>query len=359
MKIIISAGGTGGHIYPAIALINKFKEKEPNLEVLYIGTHNRMEKDIIPSMNIRYEAIEIYGFNKTNLIRNIKNVRLIKKAKARCLEIMQEFKPDIVLGIGGYVTYPVIQAAKKLDIKTFIHEQNSLPGKSNKLLEKNCDLVAVSFPNTVNCFDKAKKIIYTGNPCGENAINVTPMNKKTLGLSDKKKLIIVVAGSLGSLTMNNKMKEFLYNSENKDYEVVYITGKNHYESFTNQMYPKNVKVLPYLENLPALMKRCDLIITRGGASTISEVLALEIPAIYIPSPYVANNEQYYNTLEIVEKGAALMVEEKNLNGFELSKKVDDLLNNKKTYDTMKKNIKNLGIKDSSELIYQSIKDLIK
>ena len=137
MKVIISAGGTGGHIYPALAIVKKIKEKEPNSDILYIGTHNRMEKDIVPKENIKYESIEIYGFSKTMIKRDIQNIGLILKAEKKCLKIMKEFKPDIVIGVGGYVTFPVLRAARKLKIKTFIHEQNSIPGKSNKVLSKN------------------------------------------------------------------------------------------------------------------------------------------------------------------------------------------------------------------------------
>lgn len=150
MKVIISAGGTGGHIYPALAIINTLKEKEKNLEILYIGTHNRMEKDIIPKNNIPYESIEIYGFSK-NIIRDFKNLFLIQKATNKCLKIMRKFKPDIVIGVGGYVTYPVIKAASKLGIKTIIHEQNSIPGKSNRFLAKKVDKIAVSFPRRKSC----------------------------------------------------------------------------------------------------------------------------------------------------------------------------------------------------------------
>ena len=158
MKIIVSAGGTGGHIYPALAIIKKFQERESNLEVLYIGTHNRMEKDIVPKMNIRYEALEIYGFSKTNIARDFKNIFLINKAINKCTKIMEEFKPDVVIGCGGYVTYPVIKAAKKLGIKTFIHEQNSIPGKSNIHLSKLVDLVGISFKNSESYFKNAKKV---------------------------------------------------------------------------------------------------------------------------------------------------------------------------------------------------------
>jgi len=359
MKIIVSAGGTGGHIYPALAIIDKFREKEKNLEVLYIGTHNRMEKDIVPARGIKYESLEIYGFSKSDIKRDIKNIFLINKAYKKCLNIMKEFKPDVVIGVGGYVTYPVIKAASKLGIKTFIHEQNSIPGKSNIALSKKVDLVGVSFENSAKYF-KTDQVKYTGNPCGEAAINAKVITKTSLKLDPKKKLVLIVAGSLGSATLNNSFKDFLKKVKDEDYEVLYITGNNHYESFIKgERFPKNVKVIPYLDNLVGLMKNTDLIITRAGASTMSEILSLELPAIFIPSPYVANNHQYYNALEIKNKKAALMIEEKDLDSDNLIKEINSLLNDSKRYNELKTNIKKLGMNNSSEIIYSAIKDMIK
>lgn len=359
MKIIVSAGGTGGHIYPALAIIDKFKEKEKDLEVLYIGTHNRMEKDIVPARGIKYEALEIYGFSKSDIKRDIKNIFLIKKAYNKCLRIMQEFKPDIVIGVGGYVTFPVIKAANKLGIKTFIHEQNSIPGKSNIALSKKVDLIGVSFEDSKKYF-KNSNIAYTGNPCGEAALKTKNISKASLKLSKDKKLVLVVAGSLGSSTLNRTFKDFLKKVENEDYEVVYITGNSHYDAFVkNEIFPKNVKVLPYLDNLAGLMKNVDLMITRAGASTISEILSLGVPAIFVPSPYVANNHQYFNAFEIKNKNAALMIEEKDLNSDSLLKEISELFKDTKRYNELKKNVKELGTKNSSETIYNLIKGLIK
>ena len=361
MKMIVSAGGTGGHIYPALAIINKFKEKEKNLDILYIGTHNRMEKDLIPKRGIKYEALEIYGFSKRDIWLDIKNIFLISKAKKKCLKIMREFKPDIVLGIGGYVTYPVIWAAHKLGIKTFIHEQNSIPGKSNLLLQNKADLIGVSFAETASLFTKAKdKVFYSGNPCGENALNTKAMPKEQLGLNPNKKLVVIVAGSLGSATINQKMLDYLKKAANEDYEVLYITGKSLYEDFTkDHKFASNIKVLPYLDNLPALLKNTDLIVTRAGASTMSEILSLNLPAIFIPSPYVANNHQYYNALEIKNNGGGEIIEEKDLTSDILSNKINEVLNNHDLYNNMKKNLKKMSMNNSSDLIYEKIKDLIK
>ena len=349
MKIIISAGGTGGHIYPALAILKKFQEKEKNLEVIYIGTHDRMEKDIIPNMGIKYIPLEIYGFSKKKLFRDFKNIFLIKK----------EFKPDVVIGAGGYVTYPVIRAAHKLGIKTFIHEQNSVAGKSNITLAKYVDLVGVSFKNSEDYFKTAKKVVYTGNPCGENALSIKKIPKSTYGFKESDKLIIIVAGSQGSSSLNEKFQAFLKLVENEEYKVLYITGKNLYDDFIkDNVFPKNVKVVPYVDNLAGLMKNAYLIISRAGASTISEILALKIPSILIPSPYVANNHQYYNALDLVNMKVAELIEEKRLDANLIQVTINEIINTKK-YAEMKRNLEKLNIKEASTIIYEEIKELLK
>ena len=358
MRIIVSAGGTGGHIYPALAIINKFKEKNSNTQILYIGTHNRMEKDIIPERNIRYEALEIYGFSKKNILRDIKNISLIAKAKKKCKMLMQEFKPDIVIGCGGYVTYPVINVANKLGIKTFIHEQNSIPGKSNLALAKKATLIGVSFKESLKYFKDEKKVFYSGNPCGENALSIKAMDKTKLGFHKDKKLVICVCGSLGSSSVNRKLKDYLINFQD-DYEVLYITGKNLYDDYVkNTSFPSNVKIVPYFDDLAALIKSTDLIITRAGASIISEILALKIPAIYIPSPYVANNHQYYNALAIKENNAGQMIEEKDLTSEKLAEMIKTIINDENKITIMKDNMKKLAVTNSSEIIYQKINEIV-
>ena len=187
-----------------------------------------------------------------------------------------------------------------------------------------------------------------------------PMDKVSLGLSENNKLVVVVAGSLGSATVNAKMSEFLLKVKNENYEVLYITGKNLYDDFIkDKKFPNNVKVLPYLDNLPALLKNTDLIITRAGASTMSEILSLTLPAIFIPSPYVANNHQYYNALEIKNNNAGELIEEKYLTSTLLINKINEVLNNKEKYAAMKENLKKMSMNNSSDVIYNKLKDLIK
>ena len=358
MRVIITAGGTGGHIYPALAILNKIKEKEPNSEFIYIGTHNRMEKDIVPAAGYQYESIEIYGFSKTMIKRDIKNISLIYKAYKKCLKIMKDFKPDVVIGVGGYVTFPVIMAANKLHIKTFIHEQNSIPGKSNKVLAKKADLIGVSFKDSIKYFNP-NKCKLTGNPCGENALDIKAVSKTKYHMHANKKGVLIVQGSLGSNVINNKMKEFLSSIDNENYEVLYVTGKDYYEEFSKNKFSKNVIIVPYVDNLSALIKDMDLIVTRAGASIISEIMALRKPAIFIPSPYVANNHQYYNALSIKDAHAGAMIEEKDLNKDILKNKINEILNDKKLYAEYETNLAKMSIDNSSTYIYELLKELIK
>lgn len=358
MRIVVSAGGTGGHIYPALAVIDKLKSHNKDLEVLFIGTNDRMESEIVPARGIEFIGLKIKGFDK-NVLKDVNNLFLIRRSYHKCLNILKKFRPDIVLGFGGYVTYPVIKAAKHLKIKTFLHEQNSLVGKANRALAKNVDLVAVSFLSTMDKFKKAKKVKYLGNPCSEAAINAKPITKKELGLDDSKKLVLVVAGSLGSSALNDKLKEFLRLSRKSNYQVVYITGKKYYEDFVKGCrFGTNIKVLPYLDNLVGLMKNTHLIVTRAGASTLSEILALNLPAIFIPSPYVANNHQYYNAKEIVDNNAGSMILDSELTGEVLFDKVTEIINDKQGYEIMKMNLKNMGLTDSCLMISQEIEALI-
>ncbi len=356
MRVIISAGGTGGHIYPALAIINKIKEKEPDSEFLYIGTHNRMEKDIVPSKGIPFKSIEMYGFSK-KIFKNFKTVKCLFKAFGECRKIIREFNPDIVIGVGGYVTVPVIVSAHKLGYKTFLHEQNALPGKSNRYLSKHCDLIGVSFESSLDKFPK-DKAIFTGNPCSEDALKAPIVLKSTLGLSATKKLVLIVMGSLGAGRVSKYLEKELNYFKDKDYEVLFVTGKGSYEEVMKYSYPKNVKIIPFYEGLTSVMKKTDVMVSRAGASTLSEIIALEVPSVLIPSPYVANNHQYLNALDLVNKDAALMIEEKDLSDGVLVKKVDSLINDEIKIKEIKNNLRGMQIKDSASIIYDNLKRVI-
>lgn len=354
MKILVAAGGTGGHIYPALALIEKFKSHDKNTQVIYVGTKNRMEKDIVPKLNIEYRSIEIYGLTK-NIVNDIKDVFLIIKDIKILKKLMKEYKPDVVLAIGGYVTYPVIKAAHKLHIPIFMHEQNAIPGKVNKITEKYANLIGVSFEESKKYF-KNKNIFVSGNPVGERALNMKKIKKSDIGFDDNKKLITIVFGSLGSRTMNEKIIEYLKLIKNKDYQVLYVSGNTMYEQIKDIKLSNNIKIVPYFDNLPSILKSSDLLITRAGASTIAEIESLSIPSIFIPSPFVANNHQYFNALSLKKCNAANMIEEKDLTTQNLISMVDEMLKNPNIY---KNNLSKLAINDASEVIYQKIKEMLE
>lgn len=356
MRVIISAGGTGGHIYPALAIIDKIKEREPDSEFLYIGTHNRMEKDIIPNYNIPFQTIEIYGFNRKHLLKNFKTIKCFIKSYFSLKKTIKNFNPDIVIGVGGYVTAPVIYTAHKLGYKTFIHEQNSIPGASNKFLANCVDKIGVSLRNSLNAFPK-EKTIFTGNPCSENALKIKKASKSEFGLSNHKKLVIVVMGSLGAGKVNEYLIEHLKDFKGKDYELLVVTGKQDYDKFKD-IKIKNIKIVPYIDNLTRIMKQADLLVTRAGASTLSELIALNIPSILIPSPYVPNNHQLKNALDLVDNKAAILVEEKDLKDNILEENIDKIFKDKKRYDIIKKNLEKFKVDNSATIIYDEIKKLV-
>ncbi len=356
MRVIITAGGTGGHIYPALAILDKIKEMEPDSEFLYIGTHNRMEKDIVPNRGIKYVPLEIYGLSTSLKLmgRNIKNIGLIQKATKKCMELMKEFKPDVVIGVGGYVTYPVIKAAHKSGVLTFVHEQNGIPGKANVALHKYVTKYWLSFKSSEEYFKKYNSEVL-GNPCSEAAIKTKKMSKMNYGLEKDKKAVLIFSGSLGSAAMNQILLDYLKMLDNANYEVLYITGKSAYETFKENKLPKCVHVVPYIDNLCGLMKDMDLIVSRAGASSMAEITALGIPSILIPSPYVANNHQYYNALAVVENDAGVMIQQKDLTPELLKTKIEEILNDDKLAEKYSKNLKKMCENDSATKIYEDIK----
>ena len=355
MRVIVSAGGTGGHIYPALSIIKEIKEKDPNSEVLYIGTTDRMESEIVPKMNIPYKGVNVIGLKKDLSI--FKAIALLLKGIGKCKKIIKEFNPDVVIGVGGYITVPVILAAYKLKIKTIIHEQNSIPGKSNKLLSCYVDKIMVSLPGSIKYFKDNNKVVLTGNPRCEEAYYAKKTDKDIYKLNKNKKLVLIVMGSLGSESITKSLIDIVPKFKDKNYEVMIISGKDKYDSFSKNL-PNNVKVLPYMDNMVDFLKNVDVMVTRAGASTIAEILGVNIPSILVPSPYVANNHQFYNAKELLDNSAALLLEEKDFNSENLLKKIDLLLQNSVLYKEMQENTKKISVINSKKKIYQEIKNIL-
>ena len=296
------------------------------------------------------------GLNRKNIFKNISVIKSFKNGIKKCMEVMKEFKPDVVLGVGGYITSPVIIAAHKLKIKTFIHEQNSIPGLSNKILKRYADVIGVSIKESMDSF-KGANVVYTGNPRSEEAYHATPVNKSKYGLSENKKLVLFVMGSLGSQTITNTMKNIIPSFEGKNYEVLFVTGKNYFDSYKEIKIPKNVKMVANLDDMLNVLKKTDLIITRAGASTIAEITAIGVPAIMIPSPFVTHNHQEKNALVLEKNNAAIVIKEKDLTKDLLLKNIDELLSSKEKLTEMKLNSKKMGVVDSATKIAEIIESL--
>lgn len=357
MRYIVTAGGTGGHIYPALSIINKIKSQDKKAKILYIGTTDRMEKDIIPNLGIEYVGIKMNGLSKSFKKITMFLVNTVRGTN-KCLKIMKKFKPDIVIGVGGYITFPVVLAAHKLNIKVLLHEQNSIPGKANRFLSKYADTICISMESSRKYFEH-NNVILTGNPRGEEVLKAPRGNKKDYDLKITKKLVLITMGSLGADTINKKIIELLDEFNDKNYEVLLVTGKANYDEVKNTKLPKNVKITPYIENMASVLKYTDLIVTRAGATILAEITVLGIPAIIIPSPYVANNHQLINARDLENNQAATVILEKDFTKDLFIKKIDEILNDKELYKTYSTNSKKLGITDSSARVYREIERLIK
>ncbi len=358
MKVVVVAGGTGGHIYPAIAIMNKIKEKEPESQFLYIGTDDRMEKDLIPQLGIPFVGIPMSGLDRRHIFRNFKVLSLFFRAVAKAKEELMKFQPDLVIGAGGYITAPVLYAAHKCHIPILIHEQNSIPGLSNKFIGKFADKICVSLPNSLELFPK-EKVVYTGNPRSEEILSVPQKRKESLGFDPDKKLVIVVMGSLGSTTMTKKIKELIPGFNAKNYQALVITGKKYYDDYKEIEVSENVKIVPFLEDLIQVMKDSDLMVSRAGASTIAEITAIGLPAILVPSPYVTNNHQYKNAKELEDAGACKIVTEEEFSKDRILREIDKMFDDRDQYDQMVKNSKKLGIVDSASRIYEEARKIIR
>lgn len=361
MKIIFTGGGTGGHIYPAIALIKTIREKMPEVEILYIGKINAEEERICLKEEIPFIGIKVNYYYRKWVFKNIKTVCNFIKAYFRVKKIIKNFKPDIIIGTGGYVSSPVVYAGVKSKIKTIIHEQNSIPGLTNKFLSRHVSKVAISMPSSKNYFP-LEKVVLTGNPRGEEILQTKKVDKKSLGLNENKKLLLIFMGSLGAKYVNETIIKALPKlALISNLEIVFVTGKQHFDNINSEVKKlnigPNVFIKPYIDNMPEYYQHADLVICRAGATTIAELCAIGIPAILIPSPYVTNNHQEKNALDLVNSGGALMIREKELTESKIINMVTDLMNDHFNRNKLKINIKKSGIPDSCTRFIELIKQL--
>lgn len=368
-RIVLSGGGTGGHIYPALALYREIQAKYPNVECLYIGTEKGLEATIVAQAGLNFESIDIQGLKRSLSLENFKAIWLMLTSTRKAKKLLAEFQPDIVIGTGGYVCAPVLYAASSMKIPSLIHEQNSVAGITNKFLSRSVDIIATCFPEVAKDFAKyPDKIRLTGNPRGQEVIQSKKNDlilEEQFGLKSNLPTILVFGGSRGAPAINDAALSAIKNWSGKNYQVVIATGTIHYEAFLTNMsesgmtLPDNVKLVPYIDNMPAVFQAIDLVICRSGATTLTELTALGLPSILIPSPFVTNNHQESNALSLVNHGAAEMIKQADLNGERLFEVVDGIIQSETRLSDMKRAAFDLGITDASDRLIKEIETLIQ
>lgn len=362
MKIVISGGGTGGHIYPALALIREIQKETDEAEFLYIGTKNGLESKLVPRENIPFKSIHITGFKRKLSVENLKTVYRFIKGARDSKKILKDFKPDVVIGTGGYVCGPVVYAAAKLKIPTIVHEQNSVPGLTNKFLSRYVNKVAVCFKDAEDYFPK-NKVVFTGNPRATEVLGKDGIRGRlSVGLGTGAPAVLIFGGSRGARPINEAVIKSLSDFGKKPYQVLYVTGDVHYEDVVKEAElvgsPKNVIIKPFIHNMPEVLAGIDLVVSRAGATTLAELTSLGIPSILIPSPYVTNNHQEKNARSLSDQGAAELLLEKELNSKSLVSYIDKILLDKEKLADMKMKSQKMGVPDSAMKLFSVIKQLI-
>ena len=366
MKVIIAAAGTAGHINPGLSIANKIKEEEPNSEIIFIGTKRGLEKDLVPRAGYELKTIDAYGLNFRKPLQLLKTIKGFGEAK----KIIKEFKPDVVIGTGGYICGAAITMANKLGIPTLLHESNAFPGKAVKMLSNRTDCIMVGFKEAKERLNKAKNVIVTGNPTKIKDLALSEKEKETkikeLGLSPQKPILLVFGGSQGAKAINEAIIKIIKGKLNKNYQIIWAPGPVQYnvikqELDKNQIDIENIentKVYPYIYNMEEIMNISDLFICRAGAMTINEVSVVGKPAIFIPLPGVSQNHQEYNARVLEKIGAARIILNQHLDNTDLNKYVEEIIYNKELLKDMGQKAKTVSNNNVLETIYKSIKETI-
>ena len=371
MKVIIAAAQTGGHINPGIAIANKIKKENKNARIVFIGTTRGIENDLVPRAGYELRTIEAYGINRKLSLQNIKNMFKTLKGLGEAKKIVKDIKPDIVIGTGGFICGPVLMAAKKYKIPTILHESNAFPGVAVKLLSKKVDTILLGFEDAKKRLSKAKNVVVTGTPTKVKKVNLTEEQKdkmiNELNLDKKLPIVLVFGGSQGAKSINSTLIDIIKNNTNKDYQIIWASGQKQYDIIKNSLKElkininkiKNVQILPYIYNMEEMMNLADVIVSRSGAMTITEVANTGKPAIFIPFPFATENHQEYNARVLVDAGAAKIILDKDLNAESLSNALNEMLKDKNDLLKMGQNAEKIAIKNVEDNIYTEINKLIK
>lgn len=366
MKILVTGGGTGGHVYPAISIANEIRKKYSDADILFVGTSRGLENDVVPKAGYDFKTVTVKGFRRKLSIDTIKTVHAMFKGFFQSGKIIKEFAPDVIVGTGGYVTGPVVLQGALRGVKTIVHEQNAIPGVTIKLLSKFVNVVLISYDESINFFKRKDNLVVTGNPV-RDAFSTLDKDvcKEKIGIDKEQKLVFITGGSGGAKTINETALDLIekYNA-NKEVSIIHVTGKAYYDTFIKLLAEReisiseNIQVVRYAYNMPEYMKAADIMLSRAGALTLSEIAIVGVPSILIPSPNVAHNHQEHNAQVFDKIDAAVMVRESEINDNKVFDIIESFIYDDKKLKDMHENALKLGKPYATAHILEEVEKFI-
>ncbi|MCW3788397.1 undecaprenyldiphospho-muramoylpentapeptide beta-N-acetylglucosaminyltransferase [Plebeiibacterium sediminum] len=339
MKVIISGGGTGGHIFPAVSIANALMERDSSTEILFVGAEGKMEMEKVPAAGYKIVGLPVAGFQRRLTYKNITFFFKLAASMLKARKVVKDFNPDVVVGVGGYASGPVLRVASNKNIPCVIQEQNSFPGVTNRILSKKVSKICVAYPEMERFFP-AEKIVLTGNPVRQNLLKKVDRTEaaKYFGLNPEKKVVFVTGGSLGARTINEGILEGYQTLLDQGIQLIWQTGKYYYDQIKSQVQENDhIKILAFVDKMEAAFSLADVVVSRAGASSISEMALLKKAAIFVPSPNVSEDHQTKNAMALVKEGAAVMVKDAEVKE-KLVNEVVDLVKNEETAENLMQNV---------------------
>ena len=355
MKVIISGGGTGGHIFPAVSIANALKEADSSIEILFVGAEGKMEMEKVPAAGYKIVGLPVAGFQRRLTLKNVTFFFKLAASMLKAGKVVKQFNPDMVVGVGGYASGPVLRVATRRNIPTIIQEQNSFPGVTNRILSQKVNKICVAYPEMERFFPESK-IILTGNPIRQNLLNVVSREEAAgyFGLDPNKKVVFVTGGSLGARSINEGMLVGYQKLNEEGVQLIWQTGKYYYEQIKSTVEENsNIKIMAFVDRMEAAFSLADVVVSRAGASSISEIALLGKATVFVPSPNVAEDHQTKNAMALVKEDAAEMVADKNVSK-DLVSKVLELLRNDGHLMQLQTNVKKFAKPDAAKHIVEEM-----
>jgi UDP-N-acetylglucosamine--N-acetylmuramyl-(pentapeptide) pyrophosphoryl-undecaprenol N-acetylglucosamine transferase len=362
LRVIIAGGGTGGHIFPAIAIGHALQRLRPGTQLLFVGAKNKMEMEKVPQEGFEIIGLDIAGFNRSSIWKNISLPIKLLKSRIQAGNIVRQFAPGAIVGVGGYASFPVLHAGQSMNIPTLIQEQNSFAGKSNKILGRRAKAVCVAYEN-MDQFFPAARITITGNPVRKSISEMSKTRedgKSWFGLDSERKTILVIGGSLGAKSINESVAAQLDELMNEEVQVIWQTGKHYLEQAARSAaaHPGKVKVFEFIREMDYAYAAADIVVSRAGALAIAELCIAGKPVIFVPYPFAAEDHQTSNAMALVTRNAALLVKDSEART-ELIKKLKTLLHDNAMQQTMSVNLKEMAIRDADERIAKKVIEIAR